>query len=567
MTLRRPRFVKVAGAAAAIVVVAAIGLLPSSAIQNGTLSHPGGDDVARGAFHIHSKRSDGSGTVDAIAAAAARAGLQFIILTDHGDGTRPPDPPAYLHGVLTIDAVELSTTSGHYLALGLPAAPYPLAGTPEDVIEDVHRLGGFGVAAHPGSPRPSLRWQAWASDFDGLEWINADSEWRDEAWTTLLRSLLTLPIRPPETIAALLDRPDAVLARWDEATRTRRVIALAGADAHARLGLRSDADPDQSAIHVPLPSYESTFRTFSNHVVLEGPLTGNAAIDAPHLLDAIRQGRVYTVIDGQGTPGGLDFVGWSGTRVVRMGGELPAGDSSVRARVSGPPGGRLVLFRDGTAMPVTARDLDIGVRVEPGTYRLEFYMPATPGTPPVPWIVSNPIYVGLETPTAAADQLPRSRIPARASDAAAEAGRGDLSTVVARDPQSRALAGDPPVLWTFALSPGAAHGQFAAMRIPITAGLAAFDRVRFTAASERPIRVRCQLRAGSGTERWGRTFYADTEPRTIDLRLQDFQPIGVPSSPAPPLDKVDSLLFVVDTLNSLPGATGTITISNVGFVR
>ena len=53
-----------------------------------------------GAYHVHSARSDGSGTPDEIAAAAARAGLRFVILTDHGDATRAPDPPAYRHGVL-----------------------------------------------------------------------------------------------------------------------------------------------------------------------------------------------------------------------------------------------------------------------------------------------------------------------------------------------------------------------------------------------------------------------------------------------------------------------------------
>src|SRR5262245_16531841 len=97
-------------------------------------------NLAVGAYHVHSNRSDGSGTVDQIAAAAAVAGLQFVILTDHGDGTRPPDPPAYRHGVLCIDAVELNTASGHLVALNLQgAAPYPLAGEGRDVVEDVHR--------------------------------------------------------------------------------------------------------------------------------------------------------------------------------------------------------------------------------------------------------------------------------------------------------------------------------------------------------------------------------------------------------------------------------------------
>ena len=89
--------------------------------------------------------------VDEVAAAAARAGLNFIILTDHGDGTREPDPPAYRSGVLCIDAVEISTASGHVVALGLPRAPYPLGGETRDVVEDVQRLGGLAIAAHPAS--------------------------------------------------------------------------------------------------------------------------------------------------------------------------------------------------------------------------------------------------------------------------------------------------------------------------------------------------------------------------------------------------------------------------------
>jgi hypothetical protein len=89
-------------------------------------------DLARrtvaGAYHVHTNRSDGAGTKADVAAAARRAGLDFAIITDHGDGTRPPDPAAYLDSVLVIDAVEISTNGGHYVALGLPQTPYPLAG-------------------------------------------------------------------------------------------------------------------------------------------------------------------------------------------------------------------------------------------------------------------------------------------------------------------------------------------------------------------------------------------------------------------------------------------------------
>jgi hypothetical protein len=528
-----------------------------------------------GAFHIHSNRSDGSGTPDEIAAAASRAGLQFIIVTDHGDGTRPPDAPAYRSGVLTIDGVELNTTGGHYAAIGLPASAYPIAGTPEDVIEDVHRLGGFGIAAHPGSPRPSLSWQGWEAPIDGLEWINGDSEWRDEPGIPLTRALLTYLFRAPGSIARLLDRPESVMARWDVLAQTRKVVGLAGIDAHARLGFRQRTDPDAAPIHVPLPGYESSFRTFSNHVALNAPLSGDAAADARALLDAIRNGHVYSVIDALATPGGLSFSATSGSRSATMGESLAIeGDVLLRAVANAPRGTTLVLLRNGQRIhEVTDGALETNGGKDPGVYRVEAYTAHGPGGPAVPWMVSNPIYVGLDLTTVAVLPVrePVSRIPARTSEAAAESGPQDTSTVTTgplTDPRARTFAGDPAIAWAFGLSPGTPSGQFAAVSVPISAGLAAFDRVRFVVTASAPMRVWVQLRAPVGnTERWGATFYADAQRHVIDVPFSRFLPIGVTSSPKPPLDKADSLLFVVDTLNTLPGSKGSMTISEIGFVK
>ena len=545
-------------------------ILPPSSVDTG----PPAANVSRGAYHIHTNRSDGSGSPDDVAAAAARAGLQFIILTDHGDGTRPPDPPSYRNGVLTIDAVELNTAAGHYAALGLPAAPYPLAGTPQAVIEDVKRLGGFGIATHPGSPRPSLRWSDWSAAIDGLEWINGDSEWRDEPRLPIVRALISYLFRAPESMGTLLDRPAAVLVQWDRLSATRRIFTLAGIDAHAWLGYRQDSDPATPAMHLPLPGYEATFRTFSNHVVLDAPLSGDAAADANALLSAIRRGRVYSVVDALASPGGLVFTATSGRRTAAMGEDLQIdGDVQIRAAVTAPALTTIALIKNGERIhEVTDAALEINGGTEQAVYRVEAFVRNSPGGPPVPWIVSNPIYVGFtrEHARAAVDVPPAYRIPARSADASVESGAVDTSTlgVAPGDPRGRRSAGSAPIAWSFALGPGTPRGQFAAIRVPITGGLASFERVRFRVSSPTPLRAWVQLRAPVGnTERWGTTFYADHIERLVDLPLRSFLPIGVTSSEQPPLDRVDSLLFVVDTTNFVTGSKGSMLLSEIAFVR
>ena len=565
------RDVRAAAVVVAVVVLAMLVLMPPAPRM--TLPWQGSDPTARGAYHIHSDRSDGSGSIDDIAAAAARAGLNFIVVTEHGDGTRAPDAPQYRHGVLVIDAVELSTTNGHLVALGLPRAPYPLAGTAADVLADVRRLGGIGIAAHPDSPRPSLRWSAWDVEVDGLEWINADSGWRDEGSGPLARAVLSYWLRAPGAIATLLDRPVELLARWDALGVTRSVRVLAAADAHARLGLRQTTDPDVSSLHLPVPRYEAAFRAFSNHVTLDQPLGGDGVADAAAVLGALARGRSFTVIDALATPGGLDFrAEVDGRTVARLGDAVPLdGELTLRARISGPPGTTLSLLKDGTPVRET-QQAELSVRAENGVYRVEAHAAGAPGAPPVPWLLSNPIYVGLPRAVAMVAEPPASpaRIPARTADVSIEKGAGDVSELVELqrdDPRERRLAGEPPIGWRFALAPGIAAGQFAAVQVPTVGGLAAFEHLRFTVTSATPIRAWVQLRGSRETERWGRTFYADGTARIVDLPLDSFISIGETSTAVPPLDHVRSLLFVVDTLNSRPGVAGSMTIAEVAFVR
>ncbi len=511
--------------------------------------------------------SDGTGSIDEIAAAAARAGLQFVILTDHGDGTRVPGPPSYRSGVLCIEAVEVNTTGGHLVALGASPSPYPLAGTPQAVLEDVHRLGGMGIAAHPESPRASLRWSGWDVPLDGIEWLNADSEWRDELLESLGRLMLTYALRPAETLTAALDRPDSVLARWDAATASARVVGLAGADAHARLGFRQQTDPFEETWHVKVPSYEASFKAFSLRVLLDAPLSGDPIRDADDILTRVRWGRTYTVIDGLASPGGFEFTATSGGRSAGIGDDLDiAGEVVLHARMAAPAGSRMVILQNGSILFDTKEpESHLGVVAEPAVYRIEIYAPQAAGDPPIPWVVSNPIYVGLRD----AHQRARTasvRAPmVRRSSIATEAWAPEASAGSSSQLQPGAAAeGSGAIEWRYQLAGGAVNGQYSAVRFPLSS-LGRSDRLQMRVRADRPMRMWVQVRSstmGRG-ERWGQSIYLDDTFRAVEVFFDRFQPLGATSSATPPLDAVDALLLVVDTLNSRPGDASRVHITEM----
>jgi hypothetical protein len=513
-----------------------------------------------GGYHIHTVRSDGSGTVDEVAAAAARAGLSYIIVTDHGDARRILDPPAYKSGVLYIDAVEVGTTGGHIVALGLTSpAPYPLGGSPRDVLDDIHRLGGSAIIAHPDSATVGLRYRGADSGFDGIEWLNLDSEWRDKSPGTLFEAALHYLIRPPESVASLLRRPARTLARWDAAARTRPVFGLAALDAHARIGWRTRAEPRTGA-GIDRPTYEAMFRSLAQVVVLERPLSGNAAADAPRVLDAIRLGRSFSIVRGLASPASLTFTARQGNAVLTMGSrvDVTAGETTFRAVVWTEPLAQVVLLRDGRAIAAGQGAVEHTEPTTAGVYRIEAWLPDTH----VPWIVSNPITVA-----------PPSESPNAPDIATEEMTPLDVQTSAWRIEHQESSLGrlraDAGALrFDFRLGPGRPSGQFAALATSLPRDRAA-GRIEFTARADQPLRMSVQVRrpAKAGGQRWCRSVFVDQTSRPFAVPLSEFEPADAVDAGSPPAADVDSLLFVVDTVNTVPGTSGTIWLSNFALGR
>jgi len=570
--------VRTAGLAAALVAALALaGILLTLPPRAAVLPAPpwtAPRTLARGVFHVHTVRSDGTGTVAEIGAAAARAGLDFVILTDHGDGTRPADPPAYHSGVLVIDAVEISTAQGHYGGVGMRPSPYPLGGEARDVVEDVARLGGFGVVMHPDSPNPELRWREPDARFDALEWLNADAEWRGESWWRLARMVVQFPFRGPEALATVFDRPDAVLEGYDEVTRVRPVVLMAGADAHARLAVRGPQDPYSGPTLPGLPSYETSFRTFALRVELGHPLSGVATEDAESVIDALRAGHVLTAIDAMAGPAVVDFVAFRQENRAYEGDRLEGeGPVEFRFRVNGPAASAITLLQNGRAIARAAGN-ELSHREEQprGAFRVEVQLPHAGGASAVPWVVTNPIYLGLPEERGRSDQPPAATAaslvlldPELLRDWHLELERRSSGTF-----EREAASEARECRWAYRLGPGPGAGQFVAVARTLARGmLATFDSITLVARSAAPIRVSVQVRAPGGRdgERWQRSVYVDGTPRTISVELDDMRPIGPTSSRLPDRRAVDSILLVVDTTNARPGAAGEVWLRDVRLER
>jgi hypothetical protein len=525
----------------------------------------------RGAIHIHTRRSDGSGTIDDVAAAAARAGLQFVIITDHGDATRDPDPPVIRSNVLIIDAVEISTWGGHVVALGLPTAPYPLAGEPRAVLEDIARLGGLSIVAHPVNDKPSAQWLEWTAPFDGMEWLNLDSEWRDERIPSLARVVLAYPFRPVESLGLLLDRSDAAMARWDVLTRRRRVVAVAGSDAHARVGFNA-AEPHRRGVSIPVPGYEALFRTFSI-ALPQLTLTGDPATDAHAVIAEVRAGRVFSSLDALAARPAFAFAATSGAHRASGGEVLPIdGPVALRVDVQAPPDARIVLFKDGVLVGEgTGTSLAHEAAAEPAVYRVEVRLPNAPGVPPVPWIVSNPIYAGLPaTPPPAPGRGGAKESVSMYSDGPASGWSVEHSATAQAAFDVVKSVGGTQLELRYAIAGVASASPYAALVAPAGSAFGEYTRVTFTAHADKPMRVSVQLRVpgdnGAG-ERWQRSVYVDKTPRDITVFFDETTPVGATTARRPALAEVQSLLFVIDTVNTPLGTAGRLFVDAVRLER
>ena len=248
-----------------------------------------------GAIHIHTKFSDGTGDINSICKAAKKAGLDWIIITDHN---KMEVEEGVYNGVFVITGEEISPEKeNHYLALDINQVVEP-CDNPQRYVDKVRELGGFGFAAHPDEgitvdkkgnviPRKNsnhcIPWTDKNIKPDGVELWNWFSNWADNYDDS---SLLTKASSFFFKHSIIKNPSCLTLEWWDKLNNeTEKVVpALGGVDAHAL---------KISGYIIPLTvfPYITCFKTVNNIINLREPLSKDFNSAKQQILSAVKNGN------------------------------------------------------------------------------------------------------------------------------------------------------------------------------------------------------------------------------------------------------------------------------------
>jgi hypothetical protein len=341
-----------------------------------------------GAIHVHSRYSDSQARIGYIIECARKAGLDYLVMTDHNDIRALHDGWQGWHDdLLLIIGCEVTSTSGHAVVLGIDEAFDWKFSDPETYLPQVRSMGGDAFIAHPErsdrgklyrsrSSWPKLKTDAYA----GVEIWSYAHDFMD--WALPWRVISALR-NPDHAIAG--PHPN-ILRAWDGEARRRHSVGIGALDAHEyRFPI-----PYVRWSPLKVMSTEYLFRTVRTHALVPS-VTGEARADVAAIRAALVGGQCYTSYDLIGDARGMSFAARSEDgRTIQMGEEVVRHGEERRelefvAHV--PLESEIRLIRDGEAI-VRERGTELVHRDKrAGVYRIEVRLGGRP------WVFTNHVYV------------------------------------------------------------------------------------------------------------------------------------------------------------------------------
>lgn len=377
-------------------------IIPVELVSN----NPKGFYDYKGVVNVHSNLSTGSGDFDQIIRSAQRADLDFIFITDLNDF----DPPNHLEGyhnklLVFIDG-EYSYLNSRLLNLDAVSADHLRGlGRSQVLFADLlsqkgrNSESGMFILSHPF--KPGYKWSGdYPIGLDGLEIINLKSIWQ-QAWlnskASFLWTLLVFPFNDRLALMRLFHDPLKEITLWDQLSSRHPLIGIAGSDAESKVRITSDT-------FLKFPSYETLFSLVSNHILLKSELTGQTQGDRKKITQALRKGQFYMSLDTLANPRGFNAVIQDREgKIHGMGSTLPwqKGHELIVTLPRKPNAPfDVVIYKDGEEMMISTSQETRLTLHEPGVYRVKVRViptfPLPDGKKWVPWIYTNPFYIGQQ---------------------------------------------------------------------------------------------------------------------------------------------------------------------------
>lgn len=334
--------------------------------------------IYKGAIHIHTTHSDGTSNIKQIAKAAKKAGLKWILITDHNNLAGLKEEGWY-DGVAVIVGEEISPDlSDHYLAFDIKEVISEKL-SPQEFIEEVNNQNGFGFIAHPDESysrkngfKP-LKWIDWnVKNFQGLEIWNFMSDWVDKYdpkhpfYSYFFRNYV------------LSGPTQKVFEWWDRLNNENPEVfpALGGIDAHA-LKYRG----------LKIFPYLHMFKTVTNYIYTEEELSPSFEKAKKQIYDAVRAGK-NLIVNRYWSKSSDDYSFYIGNEQKKAlsGDKIAYSEENILA-VKLPKAGNIKILHNGKIIRnINTVEFQMS-ELKPGKYRLEAYYKNKP------WVFSNPIIV------------------------------------------------------------------------------------------------------------------------------------------------------------------------------
>ena len=343
-----------------------------------------------GAIHIHTDYSfDGNVKMPDVIRSAKKAGLDFIVITDHFRMDAKRDGWEGWHdGLLVIVGEEISPRYNHYLAIGIetPIIAWKKSSDPQEYMDAVRNQGGIGLIAHPdhtGAPGFGVwayPWNDWnVKGYTGVSIWDMMTDWQEKL-TSLPRALLAFAF-PTRMISG---PKQVTLGRWDDLNKTGKVAGFGEIDNHNSRKTYFGHD-------FRIFPFDFAFRTIRTHILLREKLSADVQVAKKQVIEAIKSCSLYVAQEHELGAKGFEFRIYDAEETAYTGGDFKFKGKPAILEAKIPHQGLLRVIRDG-AVILEQKKAYANVEIEQaGVYRIEARRRTIFGYRP--WIYSNHIRV------------------------------------------------------------------------------------------------------------------------------------------------------------------------------